>query len=99
MVRGSVRCSAFLRSRRRIRTESLPAAVSVSGKRNFTARDKGAEIARWIRLAVRRDQAPARKPADSGLFAKSREISVRLGLRGGPGRTRTSNQAVMSRWL
>ena len=42
---GSVRCSAFLRGRRRTRTESLPAAVSVSGKPNFAARDKGTEVA------------------------------------------------------
>jgi hypothetical protein len=39
------RCSAFLPSKGRIRTESLAAAVSVSGKRDFTRRDKGAEIA------------------------------------------------------
>jgi hypothetical protein len=42
-VRGrvaSTRCSAFLRSKRRSRTESLPSAVSVSGKRDFVARDK-----------------------------------------------------------
>jgi hypothetical protein len=76
--------------------QSLLGAVSVAGKRNFEARDKGAEMAVGIHLASRRDQAPARKPANSGLFAKTGEISVRHGLRGGPGRTRTSNQAVMS---
>jgi hypothetical protein len=40
-------------------------------------------------------QAPARERANSGLFAKSREISVRPGLRGGGRslcRTRLSNQ-------
>ena len=55
---------------------SLLGAVSVAGKRNFEARDKGAEMAVGIHLAARRDHAPARKPANSGLFAKSREISV-----------------------
>ena len=49
--------------------------------------DQGAEMAVGIQLAARRDQAPARKPAGSGLFAKSREISVRVRLRGGPGRS------------
>jgi hypothetical protein len=38
----------------------------------------------------------ARIPASSGYFAMNREISVCERLRGGPGRTRTSNQAVMS---
>ena len=58
-------------------------AVSVAGKRNFEARDKGAQMAVGIHLAARRDHAPARKPADTGLFAKTGEISVRHGLRGG----------------
>ena len=62
---------------------SLLGAVSVAGKRNFEARDKGAEMAVGIHLAARRDHAPARKPGNSGLFAKSREISVRRRLRGG----------------
>jgi hypothetical protein len=70
--------------------QSLLGAVSVARKRNFEARDKGAEMAVGILLAARRDQAPARKPAGSGLFAKSREISVRVRLRGGVGRTRTT---------
>jgi hypothetical protein len=43
-------------------------------------------MAAGIRLAVRRDQAPARKPANSAVFARTEEISVSLGLRGGPGR-------------
>jgi len=70
-------------------------AVSVSGKRNFEARDKGAEIA--LRSQCDHSQRPsaARETANSAVFAKSQEISVRLRLRGGPGRTRTSNQAVI----
>jgi hypothetical protein len=40
---------------------------------------------------------PARKPTNSAPFARHREISVCKGLRGGAERTRTSNQAVMSR--
>jgi hypothetical protein len=72
---------------------SLLGAVSVAGKRNFEARDKGAKMAVGIHLAARRDHAPARKPANSELFAKSREISVRRRLRGGAERTRTACQA------
>jgi hypothetical protein len=39
---------------------------------------------------------PAKMPANCGLFLRDRETAFRIGLRGGPGRTRTSNQTVMS---
>src|SRR6266478_9071899 len=39
---------------------------------------------------------PAKMPAKSGLFGRDQKTSVRTGTRGGPGRTRTSNQTVMS---
>src|ERR1700733_9000889 len=38
-------------------------------------------------------------PAIWALVTENQEISANVGMRGGPGRTRTSNQAVMSRWL
>src|SRR6266478_6177574 len=38
----------------------------------------------------------AETPANCGLFVRDRETSVRIGLRSGPGRIRTSNQTVMS---
>jgi hypothetical protein len=38
-----------------------------------------------------------RIPPVRGLFARNEEISALTGLRGGAGRPRTSNQAVMSR--
>src|SRR6516225_5247954 len=38
-------------------------------------------------------------PASSGLFALNWEISVCVRLRGGAGRTRTSNQTIISSWL
>src|SRR5437870_3065577 len=42
---------------------------------------------------------PAETPANCGLFLRDRETSVRIGLRGGPGRTRTAcRHAVMSNW-
>jgi hypothetical protein len=56
------RCSAFLPSRRRIRTESLAAAVSVSGKRNFTPRDKGAEIASGSSRPLAETRHPCASP-------------------------------------
>jgi hypothetical protein len=62
-------------------------------------RDNGVETARHIQPIVSRDKAPARKPASSVLFARHREISVCMGLRGGAGRTRTSNQTIISRQL
>jgi len=82
--------------------QSLLGAVSVAGKRNFEARDKGAEMAVGVHLAGRRDQAPARKPAGSGLFAKSLEISANVGGRGiaerlrDPACRRSSDQASRS---
>src|SRR5262245_31825140 len=39
---------------------------------------------------------PAKMPAKCALFVRDRETPVRIGLRGGPGRIRTSNQTVMS---
>jgi hypothetical protein len=39
---------------------------------------------------------PRKCPQNCGLFVRDRETSVRIGLRGGPGRIRTSNQTVMS---
>src|SRR5262249_57994452 len=42
-----------------------------------------------------RDCKPALRPAKPRVFVKPREISVSVGLRGGAGRTQTSNQPVM----
>src|SRR4029077_8512768 len=39
---------------------------------------------------------PAKMPANCGLFGRDQERPVGIELRGGPGRTRTSNQTVMS---
>jgi hypothetical protein len=69
----------------------------LSGNAILRGRDKGAETAPQIQLTDRRDKMRARIPAGAGQFAMNREISVCVRLRGGPGRTRTSNQAVMSR--
>jgi hypothetical protein len=45
-----------------------------------------------VRAQLRRPDAPANR----GLFVNPREISVSVGMRGGPGRTRTSNQTFMN---
>src|SRR2546422_10394805 len=42
------------------------------------------------------DGEPAETPAKCALFARDHETPVRIGVRGGPGRIRTSNQTVMS---
>jgi hypothetical protein len=43
--------------------------------------------------------ASKRIPTNTALFARHREISVCMGLRGGAGRTRTSHQLIISRQL
>ena len=78
-----------------IRTESLRTKVSVAGKRNFQGRDKEAETASKVQGRRCRDKISLSNPANSGLIAENREISVRARVRGGPGRTRTANQIVM----
>jgi len=59
-------------------------------------RDNGVEKARHIQSIVSRDKTPARNAANSAPYARHREISVCRGLRGGPGRTRTANQTIIS---
>jgi hypothetical protein len=49
-----------------------------------------------VRISLRRDATPSIGPANCGAFARVQEISLFDRVRGGPGRTRTSNQAVMS---
>ena len=51
-----------------------------------------------IQSADCRDKMRAQIAANSGRFALNWEISV-SGLRGGAGRTRTSNQTIISSWL
>ncbi len=80
----------------RIRTESLRTTVSVSGKRGFAGRDKGARKALKIQMVFCRDEVHTQNATNSGQFARSREISVSTRVRGGAGRTRTFSQAVMS---
>jgi hypothetical protein len=73
--------------------------LSAAGKRDFAGRDKGAETATDTQSPACRDKMRRRIPASSGLFAMNREISVCVRLRGGAGRTRTSNQTIISRVL
>ena len=65
-------------SNRSLRTE-----VSVAGKRNFQGGDKEAETALEIQGRRRRDKISLGNPANSGLIAGFREISVRTRMRGG----------------
>jgi hypothetical protein len=80
---------------------AAPHVYSLSGNAILWGRDKGAETVPKIRSTASRDKMRARIPANSGLFAKNREISVCIGVRGGPGRTRTRNQSpcvATSQW-
>jgi hypothetical protein len=68
-----------------IRTESLPLAVSVSGKRDFGAREKCAETASSRNSVVSEERTVAPIPANSGPFVHLQEISGSTRLRGGAG--------------
>jgi hypothetical protein len=62
-----------------------------SGNGILTPETRGRKWPRVFHRCLARDQAPTRKPANSGFFAQTREISVRLRLRGGGcSRSRTS---------
>src|SRR6476620_6758246 len=50
------------------------------------------------RTPLQRQNLARQTPPIRGLFGENREISVRPRVRGGLGRTRTSNQAVMRPW-
>jgi hypothetical protein len=66
-----------------------------SGNAISRGRDKGPKTTPEIQSTACKDKTRARIPASSGLFALNQEISVCAGLRGGAGRTRTSNQMIM----
>ena len=77
---------------------SLPPTVSVAGKRDFEARDKRAKTAsRATDRRLRDRSARTKTPPIAAPFATAcRKSPQTARLRGGPGRTRTSNQTVMS---
>jgi hypothetical protein len=93
--RGDARCSAFHPTDPAFEPslhqhKSLPAGNAI-----LRGRDKGSERALEVQSTDCGDRTRARIPASSGLFALNRKISVYVGLRGGAGRTRTSNQSVI----
>ena len=75
------------------RTESPPETVSVSGKRDFEARDNSAKTTECPSFAAAETGTPTAEPANSGLFGSYQEISASARVRGGPERTRTACQA------
>ena len=79
--------------------ESPKEPVSVSGKRIFAGRDKRARILSKARSAFERDKLLARNAANSGHSTTIGEISVCVRLRGGAGRTRTSDQTIINRYF
>jgi hypothetical protein len=96
---GPVRGTTLARRDDPIRTSLRHCRSLFPGNGILRGRDSGVEKARHIQPIVSRDKAPVRKPTNSALFARHREISVCMGLRGGAGRTRTSNQTIISSWL
>src|SRR4029453_1764026 len=70
------------------------------GKRFAEARDRAPKRPLKSSRTPNRDQMPVKSPAKSPAKLRFRaqrtEMTVRAGLRGGAGRTRTSNHAVMS---
>jgi hypothetical protein len=75
--------------------ESWESLRRSDGKPNLAGRDKGVETAQKLQGRNGRDVVQ-NNPANSAPVGENREISPKVGMRGGPGRTRTSNQAVMS---
>src|SRR5580704_8716671 len=69
---------------------------ALPGNGIFRPETNGPKRRRSSRHGARETKPTRRTHADLGLIAGFREISVRTRMRGGPGRTRTSNQAVMS---
>ena len=78
------------------RTASLSNPSLFPGKREFRRRDKLRKNAPETELRCRRDRSPKRMPANCGPFSSVQEISLRAGVRGGAGRTRTCKQEIMS---
>src|SRR5476649_921988 len=75
-----------------IRTASLPAPVSVAGKRNSEARDKGTKMAPKSEYPFAETKRSQRMPPIRRQFASNQEISGCQGLRGGPGSCATAQQ-------
>ena len=80
--------------RHRIRTGLFEPKSPLRGTEFSGRRQRGRNGLGDSRTPAQR-QISLGNPANSGLFAGNREISVRTRMRGGPGRTRTANQIVM----
>jgi hypothetical protein len=59
------------------------------------ARDKGDEMGRPIKTAGLRDRSLSHNPANSAQSASLQELSDSARLRGGAGRTRTTEQEII----
>jgi hypothetical protein len=97
--RGNASCSAFHPTDPAFEPCLHQRRSPPPGNAILRGRDKGPERPLEIQSTDCGDKIHARIAASSGLFATNREISVCARLRGGVGRTRTSNQAVIvKRW-
>jgi hypothetical protein len=75
---------------------SGPTRAPLSGKRDFKTRDEGTEAASLVQFLLCRDRTLARDARQLGLTGEFPENLVRMGMCGGLGRTRTSDQSVMN---
>jgi hypothetical protein len=82
--------------RHRIRTGLFEPKSPLRGNGIFRAETNRPKRPWRFKDAGERQNISPGNSANSGLIAGFREISVRTRMRGGPGRTRTSNQGVMS---
>ena len=93
---ASTRCSGFRRNSSHSNRVSAEQWSPLPGN-GISRAEKKAPIGRQNhRSAVSETKWSYKIPAKSGHLARLQEISTIARMRGGPGRTRTSNQTVMS---
>jgi hypothetical protein len=93
---GNARCWALFPGRYDSRTGLCLSRSPFPGNGNSRPENRARQTPLQIQIPGARDQAFAAHAAFWGLFARNREISPNVGLRGGLGRTRTSSQTIMS---
>ena len=81
---------------RRMRTKSLAAPPRGPGSGFRAPETEGRKLALSSPSSLQRLEAGLFAPAKSWVFGERQEISFSAGVRGGPARTRTSIQSVMS---
>jgi hypothetical protein len=97
--RGSARCSVFHPTDPAFEPSLCQHQSPEPGNAILRDRDKGLQSPPPNPINRLQRQMRARIPVVRGLFALNEEISVLTRLCGGAGRTRTSNQTIISRYI